>query len=104
MNIKAYLLLSAFMGAMCKSEPPPPSPTKDHEPEGDYTCATACANLIGCEEGTPTPGEDGIPGTNDDQTCEMVCRNVQNSGTIDYPVECLSKIKAGDCEAAKECN
>ena len=75
---KLFFLL-AISAATCRTEPPVPSPVPDPiptpqpsdttDPPPALSCATACAKLAGCEAGEPTPGEDNVKGTPDDQTC-----------------------------------
>lgn len=57
-------------------------------------CAAACANLAAhdCPDAKPTPAG---------ASCVEVCENVNASGTIPYPSDCVSKAKS--CGAAEAC-
>lgn len=95
------MLATLLVAAQCdvKPAPPPPLPppapipTPDQE-EPPPDCDTACRRLhaMGCPEAELTDAG---------ATCVEVCDNVQASGTIAYPVACVSG--AHSCAEAEAC-
>lgn len=103
----------AFMSTRCTvvppDAPPRPVPTVDvlppdpEPPPGVDWCEAACANLrkLGCDWADPTPGDDGLLGTDDDGTCESVCRVAEQEPETTMRPGCVSW--AESCAAAEEC-
>lgn len=98
--IGASLIAAAFVPA-CKSCPPPehitvlvgdagpyvePFDTPDGAGYRNAPCAKACANLQdkSCPDGFKRPGED---------SCYVVCRNAEETGKIDFHVDCIAAAK-----------
>jgi hypothetical protein len=81
--------------ACCVTQATTP-PVGAPEPGTADDCAKACARLrsLGCEEGKATLGEDGIPNTADDSTCEQTCNTVESSGYMTLNSRCAEKINA----------
>ncbi len=79
--------------AGCWSPGPPPQPPKPEPVEG-ATCASACDRFreLGCPEGEDTAGGG---------TCEEVCQNVQDSGIIEWDLECRTGVDA--CDQVDSC-
>lgn len=77
----------------CTKPIPPPQPPTDWD-AGGATCETACERLqqLGCPAGQPTPK--GAP-------CVQVCRNVMDSGLIEWDLECLAR--AVTCGSTDRC-
>jgi hypothetical protein len=89
--VKAMFLAAAVFLAIaicinlagCTKPLPPPVPPTDWD-GGTATCEAACARLqqLGCPSGKPTPK--GAP-------CVAVCRNVMDSGLIEWNLDCIAR-------------
>lgn len=79
------------------------TPPKERPDASPARCGDACARLaeLGCESALPTPGPDRIPGTEDDGTCERVCKAVQASEATALDLGCV--VAAASCEASEAC-
>jgi hypothetical protein len=93
--VGAVLMTAAFaiVFLSCTKPLPPPAPPTDVD-AGAATCQTACARLqqLGCPAGEPTPK--GVP-------CLEVCLRVQESGLIDWNLDCVAR--ALTCGATDRC-
>ncbi len=82
--------------ASCTFVSPPPAEPVHGMPEAgtESDCARACTHLraLKCPEGDPTLGEDRIPNTGDESTCEDTCRDVESSGYTTLNPRCVSTV------------
>ena len=93
-RILARLFLAAPLALACGPFEPPETPeTQAERYVGEADCADYCANMqiLGCEEGKPTPGG---------ASCLAVCENAQ-TGPIPFNTECAAQ--ATSCEVAEDC-
>ena len=74
--------------------------TDDSTPDD---CRAACANLarLQCPGWEGSPGADETFGTEDDKSCEEVCREVMDLGETTLYPKCTAK--AESCEAVEAC-
>ena len=94
--VTILLLISILQG--CGPVPDLPDPFEDRS-EVEY-CGAACGNLqwLGCDGWKGSPGPDERFGTDDDVSCEDVCRTVPEV----LSPKCVSL--ATDCKGANDCS
>lgn len=99
------IVLAALVLDGCGAAWGPPRPSVDGEVDQDPgACEAACERLraLGCPAGDGSPGRDEVPGTEDDEGCEVVCRNVVGA----YDGSTLHQgctAAAESCEAVERC-
>lgn len=96
----ATLALAVIAGPGCPPSPKPPPSDADagivivDRDAGPATCERACAHArdIHCPVGDPTPKG---------ASCEVVCGNVQDSGSVAHDLACW--ISAASCARLNAC-
>ncbi len=87
-------VVALLLGPGCP--PPPPEPPPPPSPDGGVpaTCESMCAHWaeLECDVAEPTPGG---------ASCAEVCENVQDSGIIEWDLECRSRVVT--CPAIDRC-
>ncbi len=94
------LLLVLLTG--CPVVPPTP-PIPPPTPQEEEACEAFCELItsLDCDGHEGSPGEDGIPGNEDDVPCPQVCRDFLVGDTYISDRSCLDS--AQTCEAAEVC-
>ncbi len=96
------LLVCAFGAIACTVTPRPPKPLPE-PPQAREACEAFCELRVTleCEDTADSPGPDEIDGTDDDEPCPDVCRDIVTKGQDDPVRACLDT--AQTCDAATEC-
>ncbi len=91
-----HMFLIGFLFSCCQ-------PGSDIDPGDPNDCEAACDVMkkYACDGHDGNPGPDEIPNTEDDQTCEQVCRDIVETGMVELNQDCVKN--AISCEEVEQC-